>query len=289
MSEERLGKAYLYPAQIWKSQKLTTTLSVEDHLSCPDNLNQFPNTPPLMMHTPFSRFRISILDKSKTENNNVACNIRPSDETAYLYDRYKSVINNPPKASKESLPLAYTCKFINGDYKGKTPAEVLIDDPTKVSLLRRSQQFLRTNLEKYPNNKKMIDAIDNAIMLLESGDLYPRNTDSYELIVFEEKFKLMDNNKTQASICISYNANMDCPWKFVISNADVVNINGDKVETKNYRTLTYYLGPKQMSGFIWTMKSIQQCFEMSHYPNQKASATNIIIENIENYRKQKNS
>lgn len=78
-------------------------------------------------------------------------------------------------AAMSSLPAdtsaAYTRKFKMGDLKGKSPADVLLENPDAAEKLKGQKDFLAKNLEKFPANKLLIEAIDLALALHSSGKL----------------------------------------------------------------------------------------------------------------------
>lgn len=58
---------------------------------------------------------------------------------------------------------AYTEKFVTGSLKGKTPAQVLLENGEKgKEILKKQSEWLTSNLTKFPNNQKLIDAIKDA-------------------------------------------------------------------------------------------------------------------------------
>ena len=65
---------------------------------------------------------------------------------------------------------AFTVTISNGNLKGKTPAEVLQEEGGEKSL-EKQKKWLQDNLEKYPANKKQIEAIDDAFALLKAGKI----------------------------------------------------------------------------------------------------------------------
>lgn len=72
---------------------------------------------------------------------------------------------------QQTTGLAYTVQIKSGNYKGKTPAEVLQNDPNGRNGLTSQKAWLQKNLDKYPANQQQIDAIDDALKLFEDGKL----------------------------------------------------------------------------------------------------------------------
>jgi len=265
------NKAEKYSNQCFVAQSAKKTLSVECFLKAPEEKGL---TPPLTMVDEFSRFRINIINFTTEPKKYVYANILAKNELPFIVDQYRAVVNNTLMLKPEPLPIAYTTKFIGGNFAGMSPAEVLVGDETRRGELERSQEYLRNNLGRYPKNQAMIDAIDNAFYLFDSGELYDRSSSS-SFVIFNEDFKRMSGNKIQASIKIEFDPSMDFPWAITISNADIVSINGDKVETKDKRSEFYRLSSKQMAGFIRTIDDLLTAFKTNHYEQLQKRADDL--------------
>ena len=88
------------------------------------------------------------------------------NEAANLLKQGKLVAEEEPK------DIAYSVCFKSGNLKGKTPAQVLLDDPAGGrSTLQSQRDFLSKNVSKYPANQEVIDAIDAAVSLSNAGKL----------------------------------------------------------------------------------------------------------------------
>lgn len=72
---------------------------------------------------------------------------------------------------------ATTLRFISGTFKGKTAAEVLLNEADGAAKMKRQREWLESNLKQYPNNTKFIHAIDSAFKLQAAGKL---NADAAE-------------------------------------------------------------------------------------------------------------
>lgn len=255
------NKAEKYSNQCFVAQTGKKTMSVDSYLTEPADNGL---TPPLTMLSDFSRFRVTIINFSTEPKKYVFANILAKSELPYIVDQYRAVVNNTLMFNPEPLPIAYTQKFIAGNFAGMSPAEVLIGDETRREELSRTQDYLRNNLAKYPKNQNMIDAIDNALYLFDSGELYERSSIT-SFVIFNKEFKRMSGNKIQASIRIEYEPSMDFPWTITISNSDIVSINGDKVETKDKRSEFYRLSSEQMASLIRAMDDLLSAFKNNHY------------------------
>lgn len=126
-------------------------------------------------HSGFSRFVFALL-KSGKDKGSVTANIKIDDIADLLarsdYAFKKSMdFETQPKVKAESSSPAYTVKIASGNMKGKTPAEVLIENPENLTALRNQYKWLKENVQKYPKNKFQMDAIEDAAKLLEAGKL----------------------------------------------------------------------------------------------------------------------
>ena len=75
----------------------------------------------------------------------------------------------------EDLAPAYTVQFTMGPFKGRTPADIVLENPEgNREKLQEQYKFLRDNAEKYPRNKKLMEAISNAYELYSKNMLTPQ-------------------------------------------------------------------------------------------------------------------
>lgn len=151
-----------------------STFAVLDGLTEADIENE---EEPLTLHSrKFSRFSFLIINQDKkaaTANLNVKemfgflAKSRFAIQQEMLYR-----FNVTDAKEEEELPLAYTVTIASGSLKGRTPADVLLNDGEEgKKLLNNQYTFLKNNLSKYPKNKTQMDAIVNASQLLKEGKL----------------------------------------------------------------------------------------------------------------------
>ena len=151
-----------------------STFAVLDGLTEADIENE---EEPLTLHSrKFSRFSFLIINQDKkaaTANLNVKemfgflAKSRFAMQQEMLYR-----FNVTDAKEEEELPLAYTVTIASGSLKGRTPADVLLNDGEEgKKLLNNQYTFLKNNLAKYPKNKVQMDAIVNASQLLKEGKL----------------------------------------------------------------------------------------------------------------------
>lgn len=163
-----------YPVEVVSVVRNKKTLGINSFLSraCSEEAES-----PYKIYGKFSRFTISILDQTDTTRKSATGNIRVAEiadierRTQYAFNKHMAVEqaqkNNLQANSSEDI--AYTVKIANGKLKGKTPAEAINEGNGKILLQQR--QFLIENLNKYPNNKLQIDAIERACVLYKEGKL----------------------------------------------------------------------------------------------------------------------
>ena len=131
---------------------------------------------PLTLHSrKFSRFSFLIINQDKkaaTANMNVKEMFGFLEKSYFAMQQEMLYQFNSGSNEEEELPLAYTVTITSGTLKGRTPADVLLNDGEEgKKLLNNQYTFLKNNLSKYPKNKTQMDAIVNASQLLKEGKL----------------------------------------------------------------------------------------------------------------------
>lgn len=131
---------------------------------------------PLTLHSrKFSRFSFLIINQDKkaaTANMNVKEMFGFLEKSHFAMQQEMLYQFNSGSNEEEELPLAYTVTITSGTLKGRTPADVLLNDGEEGKKLLNNQYiFLKNNLSKYPKNKTQMDAIVNASQLLKEGKL----------------------------------------------------------------------------------------------------------------------
>lgn len=117
-----------------------------------------------------SRFVLTIIDKQAA-----TCNI-PLDKleamkaiTDYAQKRHYEAKFAPAVSDSSNSSSAFTVRFVSGTLKGKSPADVLIENRNNPErgkkILNEQYKWLKENLGKYPKNKEIMDAIEDASKL----------------------------------------------------------------------------------------------------------------------------
>ena len=227
-----------YPLQTYKIKRTNKTLGVDYYLFAPERTDN--SCSPLELHNGFSRFLFTLVDKSApdvtvTPKANIpikdlACIKQKTDIAMYLYFVGSSHPTN--QDDEENLfanSPAFTKKLLSNNYKGKTPAEVLIENPQEKENLIKTKQWLQANIEKFPRNKEQIEAIDDALNLLEIGELQGSPSSSHAtsrssvLSLYKTEYKHMSQKNEQGyslvySISITFDASKNYPFTVEITN-----------------------------------------------------------------------
>ena len=168
------NKDIRYPRQMYTAKREQVVLGIDNYLSAPSEKD---TVPPLEMHSPFSRFVVTIIDKSGAKIITPKANI-PAGDVPGIVSISKAAMNeriryngNGESETKSDASPAYTQIIPFGRFKNKTPAMVLLDNPEDQSELMKSRGFFQDKVKEFPQNQKQIDAIDDAVALLEAGTL----------------------------------------------------------------------------------------------------------------------
>ena len=249
-----------YPAQMCSFKRKNKVLAIDCHLDRPAE-----DDPPLQMHAGWSRYGMSIIDKSKESTVVATANIPYSEAIVVAHkmlvvcddfligrDKTTSKANEQSDGAENESAAAYAVTFKAGSLKGKTPGEV-IQGENGIKTIESQIAFLQANLAKFPDNQKVIDACNAAISAFKAGTLgsvqeRPRN----ETLkwVHRTPIKFLEKRKNTDGKCFIYAYTITCdyektdyPWQIGIVNgfADItrkedgsVNISSkvsDRLET----------------------------------------------------------
>ena len=198
-----------YPRQVGSIKRSKKVLGIDAELHLPTE-EEILNTPPLAMHSGYSRFEVSLIDK---DQDAVAVANIPANDVFYIKQKTEiamdrivdaQYVKRTATAVSKPKSIAYTQQIMaDKNFKGKTPAEILINTPENKELLIRTRDWLSANLSKYPRNKPQIDAINEALDLFDTGMLSSEDAaeyaDTYEsmITVYDSgsKFKTKKNEK----------------------------------------------------------------------------------------------
>lgn len=148
---------------------------VESHFKAADaNDNEFP----LAVFGKLSRLVFTIIDKRDGKKKYCTVNMQ-YDKIAEFVARgnaaLKKYLDNEIRpsisanTSDTGTSPAYTVRMTMGKYKGKTVAEILAENPNCGEELNKQYEFLSKNADKYENNRKQMEAIDDAANIIKNG------------------------------------------------------------------------------------------------------------------------
>ena len=269
-----------YLRQCFAAVHTKQTLAVDCYLG---GAHESDSAPALTLHNRFSRFAIGLIDNSGTQRQIMTANIREK-EFAELQENYwlarQAMFNRQleaaPKSEEKRLPPAYTVQLRAGQLKGRTPAEILLADPNQKSELLRHKAWLETNVAQYPANRKIMEAIDNAVQLLETNALSSEveTRSSTVIAVWQRDFKVTGSGPTRTKTRISITCEMESqnPWAISVENTEhPVNGNEPDLTTVLARRYgTIHLNNEEMAGMINRMKNLLKYFEANEYEVAKA-------------------
>lgn len=178
--------------------------------------------------------------------------------------------------------FAKTVKINNGNYKGKTPFEILIEDPNQVEGLQKQYAWLQQNLEKYPKNKEQMEAINEAIYMLNNGLLKSDNGESIEasslelgdVVLYEAMPKALIRKQDDKGLCPVYEIGIvwhigdKYPVEIVIKNykapiqrAENGAINPLRKDAVEYVSNNYRLSASQWFECLYGIQTHMRRFE----------------------------
>lgn len=128
---------------------------------------------PLKIFSKVSRLRLCVIENGKATTANMKIDqlpgIRARSEYAfikYMDKQFGTPVAGTVEGVNTNRP-AFNIHFMAGTLKGKTPADVLRENGMEKGkgILNGQYKWLKENLEKYPANQKIMDAIVDASKL----------------------------------------------------------------------------------------------------------------------------
>lgn len=277
-----------YPFQVASIKRTTKVLGVDAKLFTPSSAEKSTNP---LETSGFSRFEFTLVEKENGVTKTATANVHADD--IHCIDvgtniamqmhmmRAAGFLSNNASES-ENTSIAYTTKLVDKNFRGKTPAEVLLADKSQESNLNNVKNWLSQNLARYPANKSQIDAIDDAINLLHSGKLSKSNagaaSSNASLTIYDTgtRFKSKKNEKGYNlvySIDIVYDPTKKYPFVIHIMNAyaPVEDLpNGQKNIKMSLREnqidITLYAEDKEWVKLVGILKDTLMCFKQMNFP-----------------------
>lgn len=293
-----------YPWQAASIKRMKKVLGVDAQLYAP---TEEDSASPLELHSGFSRFLVTIVDKSGETTVTPKANIPCRDIDAIKLKTDIAMQNylvgnsqvDPSESSEFVNSPAYTQQLAFGSYKGKTPAEILIDDPKEKDNLLKQKDFLQKNAEKFPANKKQIVAIDDAVKLLEIGELSasvkPAATANSSVIsIYKTEYKHFSQKNERGdsliySISIIYDKTKNYPFICEISNcfAPVEILPGGQHRPIMSKATNLAKSSMAMSDTEWVslithLTKLKEYFELTNFRPMLNMAENCARQNAQN-------
>lgn len=271
-----------YPRQILSLKRPETVLGIDAYLSAPTEES------PLELHDGFSRFVVAIVDTK--QGCQPAANIPARDlpgiqfRAKHALNKYYEVQGIEPEGDTEVVSSAYTEKIFLKPFSGKTPAEILIENPAnKAELERIRDEVLVKNAAKYAANRKQITAINEAIDLLNSGNLTGKDikvnkTKPFIIYSADHKFKSTKNEKGYNlvySINITCDVTRNYPFIVTITNlfAPVETLpDGTKnvvlAKAEDKKVAQFRMTDAEFASMVGIMSTVKSSFEKMIFKTQ---------------------
>lgn len=203
------------PKQIVGINHLDSTFAIQNGLTKAEGVER--NEPLNIHHNKFSRFPVVIIDKDKRPANaniSIKAMISIIKKSEFLFNK-EMELSCTPKESTFTSP-AYTVRFTSGEMKGKTPAEVILENPENKAKLNSQFSFLKKNLSKYPKNKEQLDAILDASKLLKEGKLATQKRCTVpSFLIYESGLRpLIRRQKQGKNGMVSFVYQISLEWNF---------------------------------------------------------------------------
>ena len=143
------------------------TFSIEAHF-----VRGTEDSPMKVFDSTFSRFTATVIADGNAAYFNLPIESLPGMRVKTDIAAHAQ-FEHVPQVQKDGIDTsdpAFTTRFLTGTLKGKSPADVLIENPGDKGkeILNKQYKWLKSNLDKYPNNQRLMDAIMAASKLDEA-------------------------------------------------------------------------------------------------------------------------
>lgn len=215
--------ATLYPKEVFASIRENRSLAIMANFTRATIANE--DIPLAVYDKKFSRLTFTGIDSE--HQCSVSANIPVSliagvfAASDYAYKLHMDSLYSKKEEVAESP--AYTVKITSGVLKGRTPAEVLIEDANGKELLNTQYKWLASNVEKYPKNKIQMDAITEAAKLLKDGKLNKDSVQYSQIInLYNAEVRPLLRKPREDGMCPVYGIKID--WRVGEKTPVVVTI-----------------------------------------------------------------
>ena len=167
-------EAIRYPREVALVHRQQTVYINSNLLPADAAKGQCPLTIYDSMNSHFSRYEVCLINQQKqaaTANMSVSDVLKLQRMTDYAYAKNLETKQATSGDSEKNRP-GWTVKFVSGNLKGMSPAQVIAEEGEGgIQKLRDQYKYLQQYADKYPNNKKIMDAILDAIEINKAGKI----------------------------------------------------------------------------------------------------------------------
>ena len=276
----------------------TATLAIENHLSAITDKDDI--APQGVYNETFSRFLVTIINngQSKTANLKLKDFFDIEARTDYFVKKMYENELCPSASPKTELSPAYTVKFATGEFKGMTPAQVILADEANKDKLNNQYAWLKNNLAKYPNNKFIMEAIVDAGKLHSEGKLTADTAPTASVFnIYIPGMRPLQRKQREDGMCFVYDMTVKgyldnkYPVEVAISNyyapvvknqeTGMMNVQVSKMDKDSLRKGSINLSLADWNDIVGEMRLQINEFYHIHAPELFARANNLFKKNLE--------
>ncbi len=217
------------PREIFSSfRENGKSLHVEAHFSRAEE-DEYP----LAVFGRFSRLIFTVIDKNDSKRKYCTVNMQYDKIAGFLnrggfaLEKYLSNEITGMSEVKNGTSPAYTVRMTTGKFKGMTVAEIIARFPDCIKELNSHYEFLAENAEKYPANKRQMEAISDAAGIMKNGGSFTASETggSAPFIRVFDPVPLPQVRKTRedgmcpvAELEVVCDCSKNAPFEFTVSN-----------------------------------------------------------------------
>jgi len=283
------------------------TLAVECHMN-PAKVDD--GLSPQTLFGKFSRLVFNMIRSGECVKANISFDELPDimERTAYartkVYDCELNPAGQTENNAGEALPLAYTTTFLMGPFKGRTPADVVMESPDgNREKLQEHYRFLQANLATHSNNKVVMDAITNAYDLYNAGKLEkktakPASKRAFE--IYKSGYRPQTREKREDGMCkvremtIMCNIGNNYPIEVAIteyyapvtSNNGRLNVQASATDQASKKTVTAYMSMKDWNCLLSKLDDQKSMFIAAYGPGLIGEADRLYMSRFQQQAQQ---
>ena len=256
---------------------------------------------PQMLFGKFSRLVFNMIRSGECVKANISFDELPDIKvrTEYarkeVYDCERNPAGQAGNAAGEALPLAYTTTFLMGPFKGRTPADVVLESPDgNREKLQEHYKFLQANLATHSNNKVVMDAITNAYELYNAGKLEKKTAKPASrkaIEIYKSGYRPQTREKREDGMCkvremaIMCNVGNNYPIEVTIteyyapvtSSNGKLNVQASATDQASKKTVTAYMSMKDWNCLLSKLDDQKLMFIVANAARQLSEADNLYM------------